>query len=95
LQLLTTGGVLRQGSTALVALTAVHAGVVAALFWGLLANAVVATQVVEDGTWSSLVVCVVSCAWRGDVELIFFSFFFAAVLCFVAPDIWVDDLPIP
>jgi len=55
LQLLTTGGVLRQGSTALVVLTAVHAGVVAAMFWGLVANAVVATQVVEDGTLSSLV----------------------------------------
>ena len=48
---------LRQGSTALVVLTAVHAGVVAALFWGLAANAVIATQIVEDGTWSSLVVC--------------------------------------
>lgn len=57
LQLLTTGAVLEQGSTTLVVLTAVHAGVVAALFWTLIANAVVATQVVEDGTWSSLVVC--------------------------------------
>jgi hypothetical protein len=56
LQLLTTGAVLEQGSTPLVVLTAVHAGVVAALFWTLVANAVVATQVVEDGTWSSLVV---------------------------------------
>jgi hypothetical protein len=58
LQLLTTTGVLRQGSTALVVLTAVHAGVVTALFWSLVANAVVATQIVEDGTWSSLIVCV-------------------------------------
>jgi Chitin synthase export chaperone len=56
LQLLTTSGVLKQGTTAIVVLTAIHAGVVAALFWGLVANAVVATQVVEDGTWSSLVV---------------------------------------
>ncbi|KAL0955371.1 hypothetical protein HGRIS_001620 [Hohenbuehelia grisea] len=55
LQLLTTGSVLEQGSTALTAITAVHAGVVAALFWGLLANALVATQVVEDGTASSVV----------------------------------------
>jgi len=54
LQLITTGAFLRQGSTALVALTAIHAGVVAALFWTLLANALVATQVVEDGTLSSL-----------------------------------------
>ncbi|KAI4524789.1 hypothetical protein K523DRAFT_320247 [Schizophyllum commune Tattone D] len=55
LQLLSNGAVLTQGSTALVALTALHAGVVAALFWSLLANALVATQVVEDGTMSSLI----------------------------------------
>jgi len=54
-QLLTTGSFLEQGSTALVALTAIHAGLVAALFWSLLANAIVATQVVEDGTMSSLI----------------------------------------
>jgi hypothetical protein len=45
-----------QGSTSLVVITAIHAGLVAALFWTLLANALVATQVVEDGTRSSLVV---------------------------------------
>ncbi|KAL5489711.1 hypothetical protein ACEPAI_4543 [Sanghuangporus weigelae] len=55
LQLVTTGSIIRQGTTALVVLTAIHAGVVAALFWTLLANAIVATQVVEDGTLSSLV----------------------------------------
>ena len=55
-QLLTTGAVLEQGSTALVVLTAIHAGLVAALFWSLLANALVATQIVEDGTLSSIVV---------------------------------------
>ncbi|KAJ7233098.1 chitin synthase III catalytic subunit [Mycena rebaudengoi] len=55
LQLVTTGSFLEQGSTPLVALTAVHAGAVAALFWSLLANALVATQVVEDGTPSSLI----------------------------------------
>ncbi|THH03733.1 hypothetical protein EW145_g6050 [Phellinidium pouzarii] len=54
-QLLTTGALLEQGSTALVALTAIHAGLVATLFWTLLANALVATQVVEDGTPSSIV----------------------------------------
>jgi hypothetical protein len=37
-------------------LTAIHAGLVAALFWALLANGIVATQVVEDGTPSSLIV---------------------------------------
>jgi hypothetical protein len=39
-----------------VVLTAIHAGIIAALFWALIANALVATQVVEDGTPSSLVV---------------------------------------
>lgn len=47
LQLVTTGSLLKQSSTALVAVTAVHMGIVAALFWALLANALVATQVVE------------------------------------------------
>lgn len=56
LNLLTTGSVLKQGSLPLVILTAVHAGVVAALFWALLANGIVSTQVVEDGTLSSLIV---------------------------------------
>jgi len=54
-QLITNGSLLEQGSTALVVLTAIHAGLVAAVFWALLANAVVATQVVEDGTLSALV----------------------------------------
>ncbi|KAG7092368.1 hypothetical protein E1B28_008727 [Marasmius oreades] len=53
-QLLTTGSLLEQGSTALVALTAIHAGLVATLFWSLLSNALVSTQVVEDGTISSI-----------------------------------------
>ncbi|KAG2342416.1 hypothetical protein BDR05DRAFT_964366 [Suillus weaverae] len=54
-QLITTGSLLTQGSTALVVLTALHAGLVATLFWTLLANAIVATQIVEDGTLSSIV----------------------------------------
>jgi len=55
LQLITTGSFLRQGTTALVAITAIHAGFVATTFWSLLANAVVATQIVEDGTMSSII----------------------------------------
>ncbi|KAF8308559.1 hypothetical protein DL93DRAFT_2219505 [Clavulina sp. PMI_390] len=55
LQLVTTGAMLKQSSTVLVIITAVHMGVVAALFWTLLANGIVATQAVEDGTMSSLV----------------------------------------
>ncbi|KAF8656328.1 hypothetical protein AX16_002593 [Volvariella volvacea WC 439] len=54
-QLLTTGSLFEQGSDALVILTSIHAGLVAALFWMLLGNALVATQFVEDGTMSSLV----------------------------------------
>ncbi|KDQ49990.1 hypothetical protein JAAARDRAFT_200331 [Jaapia argillacea MUCL 33604] len=54
-QLVTTGGFLEQGSSSLTILTAIHAGLVAAAFWTLLANALVATQVVEDGTLSSLI----------------------------------------
>ncbi|KAG2139219.1 chitin synthase III catalytic subunit [Suillus clintonianus] len=54
-QLITTGSLLTQGTTALVVLTAIHAGLVATLFWTLLANAIVATQIVEDGTLSSIV----------------------------------------
>ncbi|KAF8478786.1 chitin synthase III catalytic subunit [Gautieria morchelliformis] len=55
LQLISTSSFLAQGSTALVAITAVHAGVVAALFWCLLGNALISMQVVEDGTLSSLI----------------------------------------
>ncbi|KAH8089875.1 chitin synthase III catalytic subunit [Cristinia sonorae] len=55
LQLITTGSLLEQGSTALVALTAIHAGAVAATFWALLGNGILSTQVVEDGTLSSLI----------------------------------------
>ncbi|KAF5312579.1 hypothetical protein D9619_002465 [Psilocybe cf. subviscida] len=55
LQLVTTGSFLQQGSTALIAVTAVHVGAVVALFWSLLANGLVATQIVEDGTLASLV----------------------------------------
>lgn len=59
LQLVSTGALLKQGSTVLTIFTSIHLGVVVALFWALLANALVATQVVEDGTMSSLVVCVI------------------------------------
>ncbi|KII91413.1 hypothetical protein PLICRDRAFT_105350 [Plicaturopsis crispa FD-325 SS-3] len=55
LQLLTTGAVLEQGSTALVVLTAIHAGVLAGTMWALVANGLVATQIVEDGTLSSMI----------------------------------------
>ena len=56
LQLLTTEAILEQGPKPLVIFTAIHAGLIAALFWGLLANALEVTQIVEDGTASSLIV---------------------------------------
>ena len=46
-QAVTTASILEQGSIPLLVLTAVHAGVVAAFFWTLLATALVATQVCE------------------------------------------------
>ncbi|KAK0194045.1 chitin synthase III catalytic subunit [Armillaria mellea] len=52
--ILTQGSLLEQGTTALVVLTAIHAGLVAAFFAALLTNAIVATQVVEDGTMASI-----------------------------------------
>jgi len=74
-QLITTGAVLQQGSTALVVLTAMHAGIVAALFWTLLGNAIVSTQVVEDGTLSSL------------IPLCFFAFAFFGVTTYISLDV--------
>ncbi|CAG8736880.1 4776_t:CDS:2, partial [Acaulospora colombiana] len=44
-QLVTSGSVLEQGSLPLVLLTGIHAGIVVALFWCLLGNGIVATQV--------------------------------------------------
>jgi len=44
-QAITTASILEQGSLPLLLLTAIHAGVVAAYFWTLLATALVATQV--------------------------------------------------
>ncbi|KDQ16375.1 hypothetical protein BOTBODRAFT_107135 [Botryobasidium botryosum FD-172 SS1] len=55
LQIITTGSYIEQSATSIVVLTAIHAGVVVALFWTFLGNAIVATQVVEDGTMASLV----------------------------------------
>jgi len=54
-QILTTGSVIQQGTKGLVILTAIHAGLIATLFWTLLGNAIVATQIVEDGTLSSMI----------------------------------------
>jgi hypothetical protein len=56
IQIITNGSLLPQGSTAIVVFTALHAGLIVALFWILLANALVATQWIDDGTMSSIMV---------------------------------------
>ncbi|KAL7413998.1 chitin synthase III catalytic subunit [Mrakia frigida] len=55
LQLLTNTGILEQGSTALAILTSLLLGTIVAFFGVLLGNAIVSTQVVEDGTMASIV----------------------------------------
>jgi len=45
LQIVTTGSVLEQGGTAITVLTAIHAAIVASMFWLLFWNGLVATQV--------------------------------------------------
>lgn len=57
LQIVTNTSLLPQGSMALVVFTAIHAGLVVTLFWILIANAIVATQWIEDGTMASIAVC--------------------------------------
>lgn len=47
LSIVTMSSILEQGSTALAVLSSIHVAVVVALFWILLGNALVATQVVE------------------------------------------------
>jgi len=75
LQLITTGSFLEQGTTSLVVFTAIHAGAVAALFWTLLGNALVATQIVEDGTPSSL------------IPFYIFTLFFTVATTYVSLDV--------
>jgi hypothetical protein len=47
LSVITTSSVLEQGSTALAVISSIHVAVIAVLFWILLGNALVATQLVE------------------------------------------------
>jgi len=56
LQIITNTSLLPQGSMSLVVFTAIHAGLVVSLFWILIANAIVATQLIEDGTMASIAV---------------------------------------
>jgi len=75
LQLITTGSFLEQGTTSLVVFTAIHAGAVTALFWTLLGNAIIATQIVEDGTPSSL------------IPFYFLTVFFMAATTYISLDV--------
>ncbi|KAI0074240.1 hypothetical protein K474DRAFT_81813 [Panus rudis PR-1116 ss-1] len=74
-QLLDTGSFLHQGSTPLTVLTAIHAGFVAATFWALVGTALVSTQIVEDGTLSSL------------IPFTFFSVAFFAAVTYISLDV--------
>ncbi|KAF5344813.1 hypothetical protein D9756_011088 [Leucocoprinus leucothites] len=56
LQLLTGGALLEQGTQAIGALTAIHCGIVASLFWVLLWYAFTTIQVLEDGQTASILV---------------------------------------
>ncbi|WVQ85849.1 hypothetical protein IAT38_008017 [Cryptococcus sp. DSM 104549] len=54
LQIVTMSSVLEQGTKGLAAVSAVHTAVVVVVFWLLLGDGLIATQVVEDGTAAAL-----------------------------------------
>ncbi|WVW81018.1 hypothetical protein I302_103009 [Kwoniella bestiolae CBS 10118] len=54
LQIITMSSLLQQGSTALSILSSIHVAVIVSMFWVLLGNAIIATQVVEDGTAAAI-----------------------------------------
>ncbi|ORX41155.1 chitin synthase III catalytic subunit-domain-containing protein [Kockovaella imperatae] len=61
LQIITMSSLLEQGTTALTVLSAIHIALIVSFFWVLLGNAIVATQVVEDGTPAAVVpLCVIA-----------------------------------
>ncbi len=64
LQIVTAGSILEQGSLPLLILTCVHAGAVAAFFWCLVANALVATQVLFSLRDDSLPTRIIPSLWR-------------------------------
>jgi len=59
-ELVDTGGLLRAGSYALTWVSAVHVGLVVALFWTLAWIALLSLQFVEDGTLPALIPLAVS-----------------------------------
>ncbi|ORY35850.1 chitin synthase III catalytic subunit-domain-containing protein [Naematelia encephala] len=61
LQTVTMSSMVEQASTAIGVLSAIHVGVIASLFWILLGNGLIATQIVEDGTPAALVpMCIIA-----------------------------------
>lgn len=54
LQIVTMTSLLKQGSKGLVVVSAIHIAIIVVFFWLLLGNALIATQVVEDGTAAAL-----------------------------------------
>ncbi|KAF7761592.1 hypothetical protein Agabi119p4_9584 [Agaricus bisporus var. burnettii] len=55
-QLVTAGALLEQGTRAIGVLTAIHTGIVSAMFWTLLWYAITTTQILDDGGFGSLIV---------------------------------------
>lgn len=60
-QLVTAGALLEQGTRAIGVLTAIHTGIVSAMFWTLLWYAITTTQILDDGGFGSLIVS----SWSG------------------------------
>ncbi|WWC72431.1 uncharacterized protein I206_106393 [Kwoniella pini CBS 10737] len=54
LQVITMSSLLEQGTIVLSVLSSIHVAVIATIFWVLLGNAIIATQVVEDGTAAAI-----------------------------------------
>lgn len=100
LTVITMSSVLQQGTTVLAVLSAIHVALVVAMFWILLGNALIATQIVEyvamtlaglvadprDGTPAAL------------VPLIVFAVLFFAPTLYMALDTglhWTDGFTLP
>lgn len=77
LQLLTGGALLEQGTQAIGALTAIHCGIVASLFWVLLWYAFTTIQVLEDGQTASILIMHI-----GQFAFFFVTMFIALATAF-------------
>ncbi|KAJ3576672.1 hypothetical protein NP233_g267 [Leucocoprinus birnbaumii] len=76
-QLVTTGALLEQGTQTIGALTAIHCGIVASLFWVLLWYSFTTMQVLDDGQTASLLIMHV-----GQFAFFFVTMFIALATAF-------------